>query len=792
MNKPQTGKAVQDMTRKQTETNTQRKVKSPINKFRNSLGFTMAELLIVVAIIGVLSTVSFVAVQTHQKNLSQAELDSIAKQIYVAAQNHLIMAENENYLGSTEFGTEVDASKGIYCFTNEGFSPNNNLLDQMLPFGALDETVRAGSHYIIYYQPESATVLDVFYTKDSYTFDGTTRANFGGSGNKNKRRDNVPMMGWYGGYVNGSDDAAEGVADLRQGSWLNEPTIVIENGEKLKVIVNDPYSGVAEEGYTFMLVVSGLDLDGKETGAKAAIPLANSEDRVSSTSGGYEVILDDITTEGLHFKDLATGTMYDFVVGQDISVQAVAYYPDKLSNIASSNVEITNSLFESISKDDSGVISASITASINNIRHLENLEEDISGLEYERSIGTGLDKFTLEKAIQTSDMSWELFKKNVGNDTATYMPVSPSYVLDYDGKNYNISDITVNYDGNAGLFGTMASGSKVSNLALIDFDIKTLEASTGNAGALAGSITGTDVTNVLAYNKNTSATATNVTAENGSAGGLIGSMSGGTVNKCAAALIVNGKDAGGLIGTATNSATMSGSYSGGHTTDALYTGTWDADTHTASNFNVAATGDAGGLIGKTENTTITHCYSTCSAAGAIAGGLVGEATGSISGSYVTGLVRSTAATPVEGAFAGKHESGTLSDNYYFEIINERQETDGGFSYLTALGQGQSDSGITAIDETAATYNAFCWGEVDDCPWKNAMVYDKKLIEYYGVPGDSGRNARYSLKTVEQLGATVQDEVKDEITGEVTKPADYVITHYGDWPAPEIFVFNTAS
>ena len=39
-----------------------------------------------------------------------------------------------------------------------------SVLDLMLPFGAIDETVRAGGRYIIRYQPSSGRVLDVFYS----------------------------------------------------------------------------------------------------------------------------------------------------------------------------------------------------------------------------------------------------------------------------------------------------------------------------------------------------------------------------------------------------------------------------------------------------------------------------------------------------------------------------------------------------------------------------------------------------------------------------------------------------
>ena len=60
---------------------------------------TMAEMLIVVAIIAVLGGVAFIAVNNHQRTLGQLERDGIAKEIFVAAQNHLTMAAHEGYLG---------------------------------------------------------------------------------------------------------------------------------------------------------------------------------------------------------------------------------------------------------------------------------------------------------------------------------------------------------------------------------------------------------------------------------------------------------------------------------------------------------------------------------------------------------------------------------------------------------------------------------------------------------------------------------------------------------------------
>ncbi|MBQ3269753.1 MAG: hypothetical protein IJH09_07510, partial [Clostridia bacterium] len=171
----------------------------------------------------------------------------------------------------------------------------------------------------------------------------------------------------------------------------------------------------------------------------------------------------------------------------------------------------------------------------------------------------------------------------------------------------------------------------------------------------------------------------------------------------------------------------------------------------------------------------------------------GTSSGSISQSYCTGLVSGSTA---QGAFAGELGTGaTATSCQYFEIVNEIADTtNGGFKYLTAIGGDGENDNISPFDKDAATYDAFSWPDGGDCPWKDATVYDKTLITYYGKTDEredrDDRTARYNLETVEQLGFTVvyREDQKDA-DGNITAYADFVIKHYGDWPAPEIFVEN---
>ena len=62
---------------------------------RQKKGFTLAEALIVIAIIAVLSAVIFVAVFAYLRSMTKLEYDNYAKEMFIAAQNHLSMAESQ-------------------------------------------------------------------------------------------------------------------------------------------------------------------------------------------------------------------------------------------------------------------------------------------------------------------------------------------------------------------------------------------------------------------------------------------------------------------------------------------------------------------------------------------------------------------------------------------------------------------------------------------------------------------------------------------------------------------------
>ena len=803
----------------------------------------MAEMLIVVAIIGVLGAVAFVAVNQHQRSLERLERDSVAREIFIAAQNHLTMAESQGYLGiSDKKGNVEDAAKGYYFFVypTDKYSADSTpktLLDLMLPFGSIDETVRGGGSYIIRYHPDTATVMDVFYcsspsmdSRFGYSLSADDEKDLVNNwrdvdGKKPDRKNyKSKVLGWYGGAT----------AETLSRAEVYAPIIVVENADKLRIGIQE---GKGLNGETnpqkssLQVIVKGMTsgaekaftLKSDKDFAKDARVITGPADSIEGVTCGYEIILDDITTANMHFADMTADKNGPFIPGEDVKVQAIAFDNTQISNIGYSAEITVNSLFEKIeegTKDVSGKVA--VAAYVNNIRHLENLDKRVSNVSVTREEGTAPNKTTynLNSAVQTSDISWSEFKKAINGDDAettviyehkqntddtaittagNYLPVRTaigtgnSYLSSYDGQYHSISDIKVDYAGNAGLFesitGVSGTQATITNLALIDFDVSYSGTGNFNAGALAGTLTYVDVTNVIAYNTKSTIT-TGIVAASGNAGGLIGYASACNVTKSAASVYVTATagNAGGLIGE-TNGGEVSGCYSGGHTNK----GTYYKDDGTEI-YNVQATAkNAGGLIGVASGTLIDHSYATCSVTGDTAGGFVASASAAISDCYAVGMVKGTgtsgtgaSAVKKEGAFA--YSATTVSGCRYLEVMNERPDN-AQYPYLPALGDKPTDTNVKQIDESADTYNIFCGAAKDNNGndlWKPASPYDAKLIEYYG--------GRFNLQTVAQLDTGSKVGVKEVATtvGNVTTPADFVATHYGDWPAPEIFVVNTAT
>ena len=786
-----------------------------LKRKRNS-GFTLAEALIVVAIIGVLSAVSFIAVSNYQRSMYQLEYDGIARELYFAAQNHLTMADSQGLVkNNSNAGRQADEytsllnnekRENVYYYAVPGDS--GGVLDLMRPSMSMDTSNSngTGGSYFIVYQKSSATVLDVFYSASSGRFghpmastkeEYTALMDLRGDGKKAARRNvDGAVIGYYGA------EAGEGHEEAPV--ELPSPNLFVENKEELRVKVTCPKRNRSNEDVEKYIALN-LIIRGETSDALKIISLVKHDengnpslpaeefkayikDTSTDTAFDFNIVLDEITTKAGHFsqkfKD-ADENGKRFIPGENLLIQVECTSVNRIvKRNEESPVARTNSLFadppaQGMKNPDSRIIYSEVEkglAAVEYFRHLENLDSTISEL------GKNSSSFTITKAAQIAELDWNTSKLILTTVTPVtgdpspkgcYLPVTPrnanigrdeQYSLSYDGQGNNVKNVIVSHNSDAGLFGAISKvgteNSEIKHLKLIDFDISI---SGGNAGALAGNAANTNITNVLAYNSTGYKKKNIQLSGTGAAGGLIGNMTGGTIEKSAAALWVESSSAaGGLIGTMTGGI-VTASYAGGHTENAQYSKT---------KFNVTGM-TAGGLIGTMSGGTVSNSYSTCSASGTTAGGFVGSGSGStnIGNCYCTGLVSGSTR---EGAFAGSLT--TVPNNcHYFEIINEITKDDSGkdiegYNYLKPIGDKERNetANITAFDVSAKTYNDFCEGQNR---WDPAIPYDDVLKGANGY-----YTGRYNLKGAERLDSSVTKN-------------DFVSTHYGDWPAPEAFVVN---
>ena len=712
----------------------------------------MAEVLVVIAIIVILAGVGFIALMSHMRNMEKLELDGQAKEIFVAAQNHLAMADSQGYLGKTGFGTEEDAAakNDVYYYVvgigegNTSLDSENDILSLMLPFASVDESARTSGSYIIRYQKSTATVMDVFYAKttgryrlesglSTTDYTGTLKEYISDNTKVDLKNygDTKAVIGYYGGVE---------AASLKKGDPLNAPGIQIINADKLQVIVTENNSEEVTNtaGYQLKLVVTGVT-----SGATKSYSL----------SGSGPITLDDVTPANPGFYTLASE---GFTPGEDIRVKAIASNNQVLTNIAESAELKDNSLFASVSGN---------TAQIGYFRHFLNLDKATSQLGV-----------AIKTAEQTANLSWADFKNHTGFEGSCWpVKIDSSHELTlYDGKNKKISQVEIEgYTGDAGLFSTL-NNCDVENLTLEDFNIET---SSGNAGALAGTVTGGKIESVLVHNTilggGVSSTATaggdkELKIEGtGAVGGLVGSISGTnvTVETSAAAVYVHSTDgvAGGLIGAlASGSITVDSSYAGGHTEEAHYASlVAEAGTSPLTSINVLSDkSHAGGLVGDAGSASLTlqYSYSTASAATKATaatvgvGGLVGNATGTLTATncYAAGLVdgktegsSKASISPLIGI--GSFAESGCSNVQYMSSVSPLATEPSGYSFVSAVSAGTTGEMMVPADQG------------------NAVPYDRTLaLEYKG---------KYTFATVKQLGGKVVAGITD--------------IHYGDWYLPNM-------
>lgn len=730
------------------------------NKQKRRAAFTLAEFLTVIAIVGILASLSFVAVIHYQRKLRRLEMDQTAKEIFLAAQNHLtlevssgtiprllhmeaqgefsddqkqaklgisventVLAEEKEgniyavlYVPEKQAGqpeSEQEESGGEAALVSANVT--EEIRQRLLPFGSIDETVRADGSYLIFYDPEAGLVREVWYS-DHYQFvqtdigseallaaasDAGKRERFTGA-NSNYKDQKLPI----GYYASGNLEVPELPVEE-----FEAPTVKLVNDDILYAKIEDPN----KNEHSLSLFVKGeksgttgyIEINPQGTSPSARVA------KVSGTSGDsdgtYQVILDDIAapagmggSTGFKFMDFNQPAQTDmtfqqdergfasFIPGENIFVYAQVFNNEALSQVKTSNTDSGSSLFASIGTDRS--------AGIGSFRHLENLDERVSGWDPDQLYTGAVTTSKTVTAMQNSDLTWKAgentadesgycghvaklhtaFGSNFLNQNAetisiayrvtdqtnadrtnptaqtytteagSYLPLSLPYPLDYQGNTYRIDGLQVGkttassitaVDGTGGLFGTVTQDMSVKNLLICQPVVRTK----ASAGALIGAVTpGTDsrgTTNRATVKiKNVQIEYPQVQAEQtgASAGALIGTFEGGSLTVQDALAENHFRD---KLGSSTEKAA-------------------DLKQEEESKYRIRALkGTAGGLIGTAKGKiSLTDSAAALYVEGMYAGGLVGTAEKAAAAAAASGST-----VQIQSCYVGGHTANKKFD-----------------------------------------------------------------------------------------------------------------------------------
>jgi len=721
-----------------------------VNFKNRKKGFTLVETMVVVVILAIISGVVGISAAEAKKNLTQTKVDSVARQIYVAAQENIskIMVsgkpglepgqDNPNVkpVGYIPEGCEdVDE---LYYITSED-DPQASML---IPQGTFDNDVENNT-FIIEYDPTSGLITGVFYTevnkeeKDNLAFyeellktkDKQLR------GSPQNRKDYYDKNGLFVGYYgNGSDVESN------------------NDDDKLKVNVNIQNNDILKASFTVtsnMFSDMNTTLTIKYVGETSKATII--EERTVKIGGTYSDTIDtllDVRFSEVFKREnvLAKGDSYltnnEFLPGENIFVYASATLNIPAEGISAArsftskeNIVRFNSLFDSVSKNTGeGLVNGlqPYTAYIKYTRHLRNLDRVSSG-------------FAVTKAVQKADITVP--------ENTPFKPIENMVLVSYNGQYENINHKIINlvitdtdssattYAG-AGLFGKFgdntSTSKSISNTTLVNTKVsKNNNLLEDAAGALAG-ITGS-----------------NVTIENCGVM-LTVNYKGETVEPEA---YIIGDISGGLVGRAEGSLLIENSYAA-----------------TVVGSRIAA----GGLVGYTNSRLeIKYSYADCYLNGITVGGLVGTRLASanviMDSCYAAGLPYGSV-TNAAGLIYGKLDKG-INTYTAFNVITA---TTLRYSVATECTSGnrvyyitRANTSVTVHDLAENKAKAVSVNKLGNSSEGNTTINDYLNPDVFEFkPNDE--NGKSTSHPYNYNGFELDEYPLPKIKG---------IDHYGDWALP---------
>lgn len=709
------------------------KTKYRKNKTANS-GFTLVELLAVVAILLLVGLIAVFSLNKLRRTLRQHELDAKAQIIYVAAQNRLseLRAAGQEALCINGFDNSdsivhkmeydprhMDESAKntdfYYLLVNDTSYKSQTAATALLPSSAVDQELWNG-YWCIEFAPETGSIYAVFYSETTLPDHddlNTSYRNF-------NYRLKTASVGYYGGDIAQTQDISK-----------FNPSITIENAEKLIVTFycNNPVS----EKMTFKIDISDKD------GGTFTRTITNFA-QLDKYNYKYQWILDSLAAEkGISDAGaarFAAQTNYQVSRGTPITITlTVSSANPSVDTVSTSRT--TNGLFD----DRADLSYGENTALVSCGRHLANLDSS-SGVSP-----------TITSAVQINDISflddpadpsdWYSLYTAKG---VNFKPISNNHLTSYVGSSsicdiaarHTINGLTVSSNSPAGLFSNFSG--EISNVTLVNANIGS---SASAAGALVGRATGSlKLANCRVYLADSD----------------LSSMKAVSADKIPSR--ITGTHAGGLVGVYENSSSGNAQANGTLIIENSFAAT-----------TINSTTAAGGLVGHAAGAvSVSQSYADCYLTAPVTGGLVGTTTGNggltLSDSYAAGY--QTATDSAAGFVAGYLTKATNS-----------------YSACAYLGNPQ------AVYTTANTSTSIAT-DIKNVFYLTSGLDGKQHTDITGTTGGRSYAEMIAAQFLTDLGGTAFTAASADTThpynllgqglSTYSYPRLVKLSHYGDWQA----------
>lgn len=647
-------------------------------------GFTMVELLTVIAILLLVGLIAVFSLSKLRRSLRQHELDARAEIIYVAAQNRMAelraagceglyskgLSDGDNGVYAMAFdGTHMDESSRdvefCYLYVNDASDKRTGAPAALLPDTAVDKDLWNGC-WCIEYAPSTGSIYAVFYSESPLP----SHTDLNGNYRNFNYRARTASVGYYGGDIAQTHDISK-----------FNPSISIENAEKLTVTFysNNPSDDTSAHPLTFSITISD-QFGGSYT--RTVTGLQGGLQQLDSRNYKYQWVLDDLTSSNKRFFAQTAGKVS---CGTPITIKLTVSSTDPSIDTVFTT-RTTNGLFDD--RTDLGY--GENTALVAYGRHLANLSDT-----------SHVNAAIITSAVQVDDISFfddpadktDWYSLYTANGVR-FSPIYNKKLTSFSGIHFTsgsyeqhiINGLTVSSPSAAGLFSTFSG--KISNAILVNSQI-----TGGVAGGLAARTDGAlTLENCRVYLtelsglKAASADAVPARITGTTAGGLVGIADHSlTIQNSFASTIIKGSTAAaGLVGHAQGAVSVSRSY---------------ADSYLTAPTTGGLVGTTGSISGLSLRDSYAAGYqvATDAAAGFVAGRLA-NAHSAYSACAFPGTPQIIYTTAAEGTAANVSSVFYLTSGLDGQTIHSLTGTTQGLPYA----QMSAASFLTALNSTAFT------------------------------------------------------------------------------------------